>query len=111
MSDRTVIGDLAAFPITGKALGQLIALFPSQFTWIVESLETLADKPNDPLQELISNLQRGPVLLSTEMLSEAIGSADQVITLAVKVQGDDESTISVDDGDFLALSLTAKARR
>ena len=106
----TVLTDLMRFPLTGVAVSEFIRLFPSDMTWLVQDLESLASHPSSALKSLLQEVAaKSFVELSTTQLCAALECIDQIVNLTAKVQGNDEMGIFIEDGDILTMVVTSRA--
>ena len=102
--------DITVFPVSGLTMSRILALFREDRSWTLSDLESMARFPNQQLVELFRRLRsETAVALTTIELRNAIESADQVVSMRAKLEGSDGTTIVVDDGDLIHLSVSAVA--
>lgn len=83
----------------------LLRLFPPAMKWLVKDLEVLGPS-NAALADLFGRVEKGPAAVATSQLLEAIENADQVVTLIADAEGSSGTSMTVEDGEYINLTVS-----
>lgn len=94
------------FPLLGSSCSAALgAAAAAEETWLLTSIETLADPPADELGDLWRRVQVGPSTLRTDVLCAALNLASQVITLDVRLTANPSIQLLIEDGVTVVCKL------
>jgi hypothetical protein len=100
------VTSLGTFPITGSNVSAVLGeLYLPEQLWILADIETLSDADALVLGDLWRRVRVGPVTLSTRELCDALGLANQVVSLDMRLKADLSVELLIEDGVKVVCSL------